>query len=114
MPDTAVNVPNSIAMGTSSNDYHLLPVTEKQAQFARAIAKRTGQALPSDVQQDRHSLSAWISENKDASKDSKFENYASSKQVAFAERIARMKRRTVPNECIRDRSLMSKWIDYNR
>lgn len=62
MPETAVNVPSSIEMGSSSNDYHLLPVTEKQAQFARAIAKRTGQALPSDVQQDRHALSAWICE----------------------------------------------------
>lgn len=114
MPNTAVNVPSSNAMGTSSNDYHLLPVTEKQAHFARAIAKRTGQALPADVQQDRHALSAWISKNKDASRGSKFENYASSKQVAFAERIARMKRRPVPEECIRDRGLMSKWIDYNR
>lgn len=114
MPDTAVNVASSIEMGSSSNDYHLLPVTEKQAQFASAIAKRTGQDLPSDVLQDRHALSAWISDNRDTSKGGKFENYASSKQVAFAERIARMKRRTVPNECIRDRSLMSKWIDYNR
>ncbi|WP_245227181.1 hypothetical protein [Parasedimentitalea maritima] len=114
MQDTAVNVPNTNPMGSSSNDYHLLPVTEKQTQFALAIAKRTGKTLPSDVQQDRHALSVWISENKDTPKGGKFENYASSKQVAFAERIARMKRRTVPDECIRDRSLMSKWIDYNR
>lgn len=114
MSDTAMNVSSVIALRTSSNDYHLLPVTEKQVQFARAIAKRTGQTLPWEVQQDRHVLSAWISENTDASKGSKFSNYASSKQVAFAERIARMKRRTVPDECVRDRGLMSKWIDCNR
>ena len=114
MPDTAVNVPSPKPMGASSNDYHLLPVTEKQVQYARAIAKRTGKILPSDVQQNRRALSAWISENKDAANDGKFGNYASSKQVAFAELIARMKRRTVPDECIRDRGLMSKWIDCNR
>lgn len=114
MLGTAVNALSSNAAGISSNDYHLLPVTEKQLQFARTIAQRTGRPLPGEVQQDRHALSAWISENKDVSKGGKFENYASSKQVAFAERIARMKRRTVPEECIRDRGLMSKWIDCNR
>ena len=114
MQDTAVNVPSPRSMGASSNDYHLLPVTEKQAQYARAIAKRSGRVLPSDVQQDRRALSVWISENKDADSGGKFDNYASSKQVAFAERIARIKRRTVPDECIRDRGLMSTWIDCNR
>ena len=114
MPHTAVNAPNSIVPGDQSNDYHLLPVTEKQLQFARAIAQRTGQVLSWDAQQDRRALSTWISENQNAPKGGQFSNYASSKQVAFAERIARLKRRSVPDECFRDRGLMSKWIDHNR
>jgi hypothetical protein len=114
MPNTTTNAPSSDVVGFSSNDYHILPVTEKQLQFARAISERTGQPLSESVQQDRQALSAWISENKEAPSDGGFGNYASSKQVAFAERIARLKHRTVPNACIRDRSLMSKWIDCNK
>lgn len=114
MPSTNSYVPPSEAAQFSSNDYHLLPVTEKQLQFARAIAQRTGQELPDAVQRDRSALSDWISENKDSHLKGKFGNYASSKQVAFAERIARMKRRTVPAECIQDRRLMTKWIDINK
>ena len=114
MPQTAVITPSSIESVGTSNDYHLLPVTEKQLQFARAIAQRTGQVLPWGAQQDRRALSAWIDQHQTASKGGQFSNYASSKQVAFAERIARMKRRSVPDECFRDRGLMSKWIDHNR
>jgi hypothetical protein len=102
MPNTTTNAPSSDVVGFSSNDYHILPVTEKQLQFARAISERTGQPLSESVQQDRQALSAWISENKEAPSDGGFGNYASSKQVAFAERIARLKHRTVPNCSIPD------------
>ena len=114
MPEITTIALNSNTEGFSSNDYHLLPATEKQLQFARSIAQRTGDLLPEEVQQDRYALSVWINDNKAKPVGGRFDNYASSKQVAFAERIARMKRRTVPGECIRDRSLMSKWIDCNR
>ena len=114
MPQLTASASNSAVNGDQSNDYHLLPVTEKQLHFARAIAHRTGQTLPWDAQQDRHALSSWISENQKAPKGGRFSNYASSKQVAFAERIARVKRRCVPDDCFRDRGLMSKWIDHNR
>jgi hypothetical protein len=114
MSEIARNTVDPIATGGPSNDYHLLPATEKQLQFARAIAQRSGQTLPWEAQQDRQALSTWIDENKVASKAGAFSNYASSKQVAFAERIARMKRRTLPDACIKDRGLMSKWIDHNR
>ena len=97
-----------------SNDYHRLPVTEKQLNYARRIAVGTGVALPWDVQQNRHDLSRWIDANKDALNNNRFSNYPSSKQVAFAERVARLKHRTVPHECFRDRNLMSRWIDSNR
>lgn len=114
MSHTAVNTPDSTAPSESSNDYHLIPVTERQLSFARAIAQRTGQTLPLDVCQDRRALSDWINRHKAVPQAGRFANYASSKQVAFAERIARLKRRTVPDECFRDRNLMSKWIDHNR
>lgn len=97
-----------------SNDYHRLPVTEKQLKFACQISLRTGQVLPWDTQQDRQALSRWIDKNRDVPSSNKFANYPSSKQVAFAERIARYKRREVPHECFRDRSMMSRWIDSNK
>lgn len=114
MPHTATISPSSSGAGFQTNDYHRLPVTEKQLKFARALAQKTGVTLPWEVQQDRQALSSWISENQGASRGGQFSNYPSSKQVAFAERIARLKRRNVPDECFRNRSLMSKWIDHNR
>lgn len=114
MQQSTVTALNSVEPSGNSNDYHLLPVTEKQLKFARAIAQSTGQVLPWAAQQDRRALSAWINQHQSACRGGRFANYASSKQVAFAERIARTKRRSVPEECIRDRRLMSKWIDCNR
>ena len=96
-----------------SNDYHVLPVTEKQLQFARHIATQIKADLPLDVLTDRQRLSRWIEDHKTRAATSRFSNYPSSKQVAFAERIARLSRRTVPAECFRDRTMMSKWIDSN-
>ncbi|TYB90074.1 hypothetical protein [Oceaniovalibus sp. ACAM 378] len=96
-----------------SNDYHRLPVTEKQIRYARQIAQGTGATLPGEVQSDRRALSNWIDEHRAILAKSKFSNYPSSKQVAFAERIARIKRREVPPECFRDRVMMSRWIDSN-
>ncbi|MEX0317795.1 MAG: hypothetical protein AB3N21_07575 [Ruegeria sp.] len=96
-----------------SNDYHLLPVTEKQMRYARAIAEKSALEIPVEAQRDRRSLSAWISAHKPAD-PSPFANYPTGKQVAFAERIARSKRRPVPQECFRDKAMMSEWIDRNR
>jgi hypothetical protein len=97
----------------TSNDYHRLPVTEKQLRYARQLAARGAVALPEDVQADRRQLSAWIDKNRNRTA-ARFSNYPSSKQVAFAERIARIKRRDVPQACFRDRTMMSHWIDSNR
>ena len=98
-----------------SNDYHLLPATEKQLNYARSIAQRSGQVLPWEVQQDRQRLSRWIDQQKSAPMPGgPFSNYPSSRQVQFAERIARYKRSQVPDECFRDKGLMSKWIDCNK
>jgi hypothetical protein len=97
-----------------SNDYHQMPVTEKQLSFARQISQRTGQVLPWETQQDRQALSRWIDQYREIPSTNTFANYPSSKQVAFVERIARYKRSEVPHECFRDRSLMSNWIDSNR
>jgi hypothetical protein len=97
-----------------SNDYHVIPATEKQINFARHIALRANVELPADVTSDRRRLSQWIDAHKEISRASPFSNYASSRQVAFAERIARIKRRDVPRECFRDKTLMSRWIDSNR
>lgn len=97
----------------SSNDYHVLPATEKQILFARQIANRSNIDLPEEVLVDRQRISHWIDSHKSAAPISKFSNYPSSKQVAFAERIARVKRRVVPQECFRDRGRMSQWIDGN-
>lgn len=101
------------AMG--SNDYHRLPVTEKQLAYARQIAARIAVDLPDEVRGDRRKMSAWIDAHKPARpRVPDFANYPSSKQVAFAERIARIKRRDVPRECFQDRLMMSHWIDSNR
>lgn len=98
-----------------SNDYHRLPVSEKQLRFARQIAARNRITLPDTVLADRARLSQWIEDNKGRTvAASRFANYPSSRQVAFAERIARMKQRAVPEECFKDRTLMSRWIDSNR
>lgn len=97
----------------SSNDYHVLPATEKQIQFAQQIAKRSNIELPDDALTDRQRISRWIDTHKSAMPDTRFSNYPSSKQVGFAERIARIKRRDIPHECFRDRGMMSKWIDSN-
>lgn len=104
--------PRAAPQSQDSNDYHRLPVSEKQVKYARQIAARTHVALPGDVLEDRTRLSAWIDANK-VKAASQFADYPSSKQVAFAERIARMKRRAVPDECFRDRKRMSRWIDSN-
>lgn len=97
-----------------SNDYHILPPTEKQLLYARKLAVNASIVLPWEVQQDRRSISDWIEVNAQKAPVLKFSNYASSKQVAFAERIARLKRRVIPHECFRDKAMMSKWIDGNR
>ncbi|MDU9007070.1 hypothetical protein [Sedimentitalea todarodis] len=97
-----------------SNDYRVVPATEKQIDFARHIALRADVELPADVTSDRRRLFQWIDAHKEVSGGSPFSSYASSRQVAFAERIARIKRRDVPRECFRDRTLMSRWIDSNR
>lgn len=97
-----------------SNDYHMIPATEKQLRFARQIAQRSAVTLPDEVQQDRRALSTWIDRHKPKQSASPFSRYPSSRQVAFAERIARIKRREVPRECFRDKALMSRWIDHNQ
>lgn len=93
-----------------------LEATQKQVAFARALAQRTGDPLPSDLCFDRAALSAWIDARKtrSAAVAGRFSNYPSSKQVAFAERIARIKRRSIPRECFQDKLMMSKWIDGNK
>jgi hypothetical protein len=110
----SVTEPTDIFADMPSNDYHQLPVTEKQMIYARQVALRTGIRLPEAARSDRRTLSDWISAHQVAPATGRFSNYPSSKQVAFAERIARLKRRNVPDECFRDRGLMSKWIDHNR
>ncbi|WP_187431429.1 hypothetical protein ROLI_047920 (plasmid) [Roseobacter fucihabitans] len=102
-----------VSSAGGSNDYHQIPVTEKQLNFARQISQRAGVVLPLEVQQSRLELSRWIDANKTAKPTSPFANYPSSKQVGFAEQIARRKRTEVPHECFRDRGMMSKWIDAN-
>ena len=98
-----------------SNDYHQLPVSDKQLRFARQIAARSSLELPGDVIQDRRAMSAWIDTHLDRHKRaSAFSRTPSSKQVAFAERIAQIKRRDVPRECFRDKGMMSAWINSNR
>jgi|GEM_PF-119582 len=98
----------------SDVDYHILPATPKQQQFARVIADRKRMVVPEEVLGDRQRLSAWIEANKVRQSETKYDRYPSSKQVAYAERIARAKRRHVPPECFRDKTMMSRWIDSNR
>ena len=106
--------PPTVETAGDSNDYHRLPVSEKQLQFARQIAARNRIALPDAVLSDRARLSQWIEDNKGQTvARSRFSDYPSSRQVAFAERIARVKRRAGPDECFKDRKLMSHWIDSN-
>jgi hypothetical protein len=101
------------ALNGPSNDYHLLPVTDRQMRYARAIAEQTALEIPVEAQRDRKSMSAWISAHKPED-PSPFANYPTGKQVAFAERISRNKRRPIPSECFRDKQLMSRWIDQNK
>ncbi len=96
-----------------SNDYHMLPVTDRQMRYARAIAEKSALEIPVEAQRDRKSLSDWISANK-PHHPSPFANYPTGKQVAFAERISRSKRRPIPSECFRDKRMMSQWIDHNK
>jgi hypothetical protein len=91
-----------------------LPATPRQIAYARALALRNQTLLPSDVQQDRRSLSAWIDAQARLKPAAEIDRLPSSRQVAFAERLARIKRRAVPQECFRDKGLMSRWIDGNR
>ena len=84
--------------------------TQKQIDYAKALAEKTKSALPDGITQDRGRLSKWIDAHKPA--PSAFNDYPSSKQVGFAERIARLKHTQVPPECFRDRALMSRWIDH--
>jgi hypothetical protein len=96
------------------NTSFAIPATPRQIAYARALALRNHTLLPWDVQQDRHSLSAWIDAQAKMISAAALDARPSSKQVAFAERLARIKRRAVPDECFRDKGLMSKWIDGNR
>ena len=96
-----------------SNDYHMLPVTDRQMRYARAIAEKSALEIPVEAQRDRRSLSNWISANKPID-PSPFANYPTGKQVAFAERISRSRRRPIPSECFRDKQMMSLWIDQNK
>lgn len=109
-------MPSSNHVVVSSNDYHRLPVTDRQLRLAREIASRRAVELPDEVQQDRRAMSAWIEAHLARRPAGGRGDTAcpSSKQVAFAERIARIKRRQVPRECFQDRGLMSRWIDSNR
>ncbi|WP_299781307.1 hypothetical protein [uncultured Roseobacter sp.] len=108
-------IPGLFAPGQGARPaINTLAATEKQLQYAQAIAQRTGTALPQGLSGDRAALSAWIDAHKTRAPGGRFANYPSSKQVAFAERIARIKRRDIPRECFRDKGMMSKWIDGNK
>ena len=104
----------SRAEAADSNDYHILPPSEKQLSFAAAISARAGVALPDQARTDRAILSKWIERHRSARAENRYDRYPSSKQVRFAESIARRKRRDVPRECFRDKGLMSHWIDSNK
>lgn len=110
----AQHSPQTYYSDLPSNDYHMLPASEKQLRFARQIAARSALTLPDEIQQDRRALSTWIDRHKPKQSTSPYSRYPSSRQVAFAERIARIKRREVPRECFRDMTLMSRWIDHNQ
>ncbi|MEM9637242.1 MAG: hypothetical protein AAGA94_06305 [Pseudomonadota bacterium] len=106
--------------GLFSPEQGVLPIsspraaTQKQIDYARAIAQKTGATMPKNLSANRAALSAWIDTHKPKAPVGRFSNYPSSKQVAFAERIARVKRRDIPQECFRDKNMMSKWIDGNK
>ena len=90
------------------------PATDKQITYAKALAAKTGKALPASLLRDRAALSAWIDKAKPARVEGRFAQYPSARQVQFAERIARLKRRDIPQMCFKDRTLMSRWIDGNK
>ena len=92
----------------------VLPATQRQIAYARSLALRNQTLLPSEVQQDRRSLSRWIEAQAQMKPVSILDGLPSSRQVAFAERLAHIKRRAVPDACFRDKVLMSKWIDSNK
>lgn len=104
---------HNLANQGPNNDYHLLPVTDRQMRYAQAIAERSSLEIPIEAQGDRKMLSDWISAHKPPA-TSQFDNYPTGKQVAFAERISRSKRRPIPSECFRDKRMMSRWIDQNK
>lgn len=112
--DSAMSVGNLNQTEAGSNDYHVLPASEKQLRYARQIAMRKSIVLPYDAQMDRRARSDWIDRKKLVHVENRYANYPSSKQVAFAEQIARRKRRDVPDECFKDRGLMSAWITHNK
>jgi hypothetical protein len=92
-------------------DLTSLPPTQKQLDYARAIARRMDHAIPHASLESRVSLSRWIDVHRRAAATAPG---ATSRQVAYAEKIARIKRRAIPDECFRDAGLMSRWIDANR
>jgi hypothetical protein len=89
-----------------------LPPSQKQLDYARAIARRLDMAIPRDNLETRQALSRWIDSHKPGGAATA--PGATSRQVAYAEKIARIKRRAIPDECFRDAGLMSRWIDANR
>jgi len=89
--------------------------TERQLLYARRIAATAGIVLPWEAQQDRMTLSEWISANKHHLQSNQpMSDTPSSRQVGYAERIARARQRSIPDECYRSRSLLSRWIETNR
>lgn len=98
----------------STNDYHQIPATSRQLEFANALARKSGQDLPHTVQEDRRMLSAWIEEQLELIAQSRTLSLPSAKQISFAERISRSRNRPIPYECFQDRKLLSRWIDRNR
>ena len=55
-----------VLKAADTNDYHQLPVSEKQVSFARQIAARTRKPLPEEALASREALSRWIDANKGA------------------------------------------------
>lgn len=62
---------------SSSNDYHVLPPSEKQIRFAQQIEKGSNIALPVDALKDRQRISSWIDAHKKGVPSSRFSNYPS-------------------------------------
>ena len=88
-----------------------LPPTDKQLNYARAIARKLDMPIPRGSLETRQALSSWIDRHKTRNTTG---GSATSRQVAFAEKISRIKRRAIPGECFRDAGLMSRWIDANK